>query len=125
RRNRATVGAAADCGAGPGGDRWHHRGGVRWNPSARCSPRAGRGLADRSRSAGGVRSLLAPDLMPERDAKIVNKLGIHARPAAEIVKTAGKFSSNITIVRDDLEVNAHDGDIAAEFPGRQIGRAHV
>ena len=25
--------------------------------------------------------------MPERDVKIVNKLGIHARPAAEIVKT--------------------------------------
>lgn len=44
--------------------------------------------------------------MPEREVKIVNKLGIHARPAAEIVKTAGKFKSNITIVRDDLEVNA-------------------
>ena len=44
--------------------------------------------------------------MPEREAKIVNKLGIHARPAAEIVKAAGKFKSNITIVRDDLEVNA-------------------
>jgi len=44
--------------------------------------------------------------MPEREAKIVNKLGIHARPAAEIVKTAGKFKSSITIVRDDLEVNA-------------------
>jgi len=44
--------------------------------------------------------------MPEREAKIVNKLGIHARPAAEIVKMAGKFKSNITIVRDDLEVNA-------------------
>jgi phosphocarrier protein len=44
--------------------------------------------------------------MPERDVKIVNKLGIHARPAAEIVKTAGKFKCNITIVRDDLEVNA-------------------
>ncbi|MFL5489441.1 MAG: HPr family phosphocarrier protein [Gemmatimonadaceae bacterium] len=44
--------------------------------------------------------------MPEREAKIVNKLGIHARPAAEIVKTAGKFRSSITIVRDDLEVNA-------------------
>jgi phosphocarrier protein len=44
--------------------------------------------------------------MPEREARIVNKLGIHARPAAEIVKTAGKFKSNITIVRDDLEVNA-------------------
>jgi len=44
--------------------------------------------------------------MPEREVKIVNKLGIHARPAAEIVKTAGKFKSNITIIRDDLEVNA-------------------
>ncbi len=44
--------------------------------------------------------------MPEREAKIVNKLGIHARPAAEIVKTAGKFKSAIIIVRDDLEVNA-------------------
>jgi phosphocarrier protein HPr len=44
--------------------------------------------------------------MPEREVKIINKLGIHARPAAEIVKTAGKFKSNITIIRDDLEVNA-------------------
>jgi len=44
--------------------------------------------------------------MPEREVKILNKLGIHARPAAEIVKAAGKFKSNITIVRDDLEVNA-------------------
>jgi len=44
--------------------------------------------------------------MPEREVKIINKLGIHARPAAEIVKTAGKFKCDITIVRDDLEVNA-------------------
>jgi len=44
--------------------------------------------------------------MPEREVKILNKLGIHARPAAEIVKAAGKFKSNITIIRDDLEVNA-------------------
>jgi len=44
--------------------------------------------------------------MPEREVKIINKLGIHARPAAEIVKTAGKFKSDITIVRDELEVNA-------------------
>ena len=52
-----------------------------------------------------VRSLLGDALMAERSVKIVNKLGIHARPAAEIVKTASKFGSNITIVRDDLEVN--------------------
>jgi phosphocarrier protein len=44
--------------------------------------------------------------MPEREVRIVNKLGIHARPAAEIVKTAGRFRSSITILRDDLEVNA-------------------
>jgi phosphocarrier protein HPr len=45
-------------------------------------------------------------MMSEREVVIVNKLGIHARPAAEIVKTAARFKSNITIVRDDLEVNA-------------------
>lgn len=44
--------------------------------------------------------------MTERSAQIVNKQGIHARPAAEIVKTASRFKSNIIIVRDDLEVNA-------------------
>lgn len=59
-------------------------------------------LARRARS---VRSLLGDTLMAERSVKIINKLGIHARPAAEIVKTASKFGSNITIVRDDLEVN--------------------
>ena len=41
----------------------------------------------------------------ERTIQIVNKLGIHARPAAEIVKTAARFKSEITIVRDDMEVN--------------------
>ena len=44
--------------------------------------------------------------MAERSAQIVNKLGIHARPAAEIVKTASRFKSGIVIIRDDLEVNA-------------------
>ena len=44
--------------------------------------------------------------MAEREVVIVNKLGIHARPAAEIVKTAARFKSSITIIRDDLEVNA-------------------
>jgi len=59
-------------------------------------------LANRS---GGLRSLLGDPVMAERSVKIVNKLGIHARPAAEIVKTASKFGSDITIVREDLEVN--------------------
>ena len=44
--------------------------------------------------------------MPERAVQVVNSNGIHARPAAEIVKVAGKFRANITIGREDLEVNA-------------------
>ena len=44
--------------------------------------------------------------MPERAVQVVNANGIHARPAVEIVKTAGRFRADITIARDDLEVNA-------------------
>jgi len=44
-------------------------------------------------------------MMTERTVEIVNKNGLHARPAAEIVKLSSKFQSEITIVRDDLEVN--------------------
>ena len=43
--------------------------------------------------------------MAERSVQIVNKMGLHARPAAELVKTASRFSRDITISRDDLEVN--------------------
>jgi phosphocarrier protein len=43
--------------------------------------------------------------MMERAVQIVNQNGLHARPAAEIVKTASRFQAEITMVRDDLEVN--------------------
>jgi phosphocarrier protein len=43
--------------------------------------------------------------MVERRVTVVNSHGIHARPAAEIVKAAARFVSNITLIRDDLEVN--------------------
>lgn len=43
--------------------------------------------------------------MAERSVQIVNKHGLHARPAAEMVKTASRFKCDITISRDDLEVN--------------------
>jgi phosphocarrier protein HPr len=43
--------------------------------------------------------------MIERSVEIVNQNGIHARPAAEIVKTAGRYKSQITLARDELEVN--------------------
>ncbi len=44
--------------------------------------------------------------MVERLVTVRNSHGIHARPAAQIVKTTAKFTSHITITRDDLEVNA-------------------
>ena len=44
-------------------------------------------------------------MMAERSVTIVNKHGLHARPAAEIVKLAAKYQSDIVIARDELEVN--------------------
>lgn len=39
------------------------------------------------------------------DVRIANRLGLHARPAAEFVKLASRFSSDIFVVKDDMEVN--------------------
>ena len=36
---------------------------------------------------------------------ICNKLGMHARPAAQFVKRASKFTSNIWVEKDDEQVN--------------------
>jgi len=41
----------------------------------------------------------------EQSVQIINKNGLHARPAAEMVKAAAKFKSDITISREDIEVN--------------------
>ncbi len=63
----------------------------------------------------------------ERAVQIVNKNGLHARPAAEIVKTAAKFKSDITMVRDDLEVNGKSimgvMMLAAEYGSTLLVRA--
>ena len=36
---------------------------------------------------------------------IVNPLGLHARPAAQIVRTASEFASDIRLEKDGMEVN--------------------
>jgi len=38
--------------------------------------------------------------MPTQTFTIQNKLGIHARPAAQFVKVANKFESEITVGKD-------------------------
>jgi phosphocarrier protein HPr len=66
-------------------------------------------------------------MMMERSVQIVNKNGLHARPAAEIVKVASKFESEITMVRDDLEVNGKSimgvMMLAAEYGSTLLVRA--
>jgi len=37
--------------------------------------------------------------------KITNRTGLHARPAALLVKTTGKFKSEVYISKDGYEVN--------------------
>ncbi len=36
---------------------------------------------------------------------VINKLGVHARPAALFVKIANKFASDITVEKDGEQVN--------------------
>jgi phosphocarrier protein len=44
--------------------------------------------------------------MVEKTTVIKNRAGIHARPAAMIVQTAGKFSSRIFLEKDGDRINA-------------------
>ena len=41
----------------------------------------------------------------ERTVQIVNRMGMHARPAAEFVKLAGQFAAEISVEKDGLRVN--------------------
>ncbi|HET8762724.1 MAG TPA: HPr family phosphocarrier protein [Gemmatimonadales bacterium] len=43
--------------------------------------------------------------MTQREAQIVNQLGLHARPAAQLVRTAAGFASDIRLEKDGMEVN--------------------
>ena len=43
--------------------------------------------------------------MIERDATIVNQDGLHARPAAQIVRLASSFTSEVELFKDGLAVN--------------------
>ena len=43
--------------------------------------------------------------MAKKDFTILNKLGIHARPAAQFVKTANRFQADIFVEKDGEEVD--------------------
>lgn len=44
--------------------------------------------------------------MITRDVTIVNPLGLHARPAAQLVKLASGFASHLEIEKDGMAINA-------------------
>ena len=46
-----------------------------------------------------------PDERAEKDLLVRNKMGLHARPAAQLVRLAATFSSDIYFSKDGVEVN--------------------
>jgi phosphocarrier protein HPr len=44
--------------------------------------------------------------MIEKAIKVINSLGIHARPASMIVQTAVKFKSSILLIKDGASADA-------------------
>ena len=44
--------------------------------------------------------------MIRKKVKILNELGIHARPAGMLTRTASRFACDIKLIKDGLEVNA-------------------
>ena len=61
--------------------------------------------------------------MIEKKVKVKNKLGIHARPAAMLVRTASRFRSDIWLIKNGQMVNGKSimsvMSLAAE-PGSEI-----
>jgi phosphotransferase system HPr (HPr) family protein len=105
-RRRPATGGGPTAGQHPlGADRRRARGRRRGGDRARASARARGRLEARPRAARSFRSPLRGPLMVERTVQIMNKNGLHARPAAEIVKISARFQSEIILVKDGMEVN--------------------
>ena len=66
--------------------------------------------------------------MAQKDYTILNKLGIHARPAAQFVKTANRFQSDIMMLAAgngsiiSISADGADADAALEALGDLITR---
>ena len=44
--------------------------------------------------------------MVQKDLKIINHLGLHARPAALIAQTAAGFTCTVELTKDNITINA-------------------
>jgi phosphoenolpyruvate-protein phosphotransferase/dihydroxyacetone kinase phosphotransfer subunit len=54
-------------------------------------------IAQEVQGAGGERAIPAPQVVADRKVRIVNPLGLHARPAARLVRLARRFEARVTI----------------------------
>jgi len=65
--------------------------------------------------------------MIEKEIEIVNRAGIHTRPASMIVKLTAKYKSDIFLIRDGFSINAKSiigvMTLAAEQGAKLIIRA--
>ena len=65
--------------------------------------------------------------MIEREIEVVNRAGIHTRPASMIVKLTAKYKSDIFLIRDGFSINAKSiigvMTLAAEQGAKLIIRA--
>ena len=52
------------------------------------------------KSSGGLEARTA-----SREVTVINKLGVHARPAAMFVKTANRFAAEIFVEKDGEKIN--------------------
>ncbi|HAH32087.1 MAG TPA: phosphocarrier protein HPr [Elusimicrobia bacterium] len=43
--------------------------------------------------------------MIKKDLRVINELGIHARPAGMLANTASKFACELKLIKDKMEVN--------------------
>ena len=72
---------------------------------------------------------MAKEKVIQRELEVLNRYGIHARPAALLVKTAGKFTCDIFIGKKGEEVSAKsimglltiDGYQGAKLSVRVVG----
>ena len=46
------------------------------------------------------------DRLVSKEIKIINRLGLHARPAAMVVKATTRFEAEIFLIRDTTRINA-------------------
>ena len=44
--------------------------------------------------------------MTRRETRIVNRLGLHARAAAQLVRMANEYNSDISLIKSNQEANA-------------------